>query len=647
MPPITTPKGGLIELAADPSRRADGPAGTPPAGSSGRLTPVTPEPPPRQPVPPGRRVLGLLLIWLAGWLATMPAEQWTELVQRARTLAALSLATRESPLIPPAGRPSSPGDDESSWGPTRDDPGQTGELSEEATRQTGSGLASTSRWAIVAGAAVAALSLLNSLPFACLLTAALIAGTAYAVHGLVAAEAEVPWRWLVVGGLLPAYLVHSSASVPRLSGRGLPGLALAIAAAIGAARGWFDWSALSARIGEGPMQLTSTYATECAWATVLFLATLGALGSRTRTTHLLITALLLALAYHCVVSGKIVVREFPTLSRAGEALKTQIDDSFRNVALWRWVVVVELSTLAGVLIGKGLGIGGLNLAFAAAWMIFGCFFYGELRSISMLGFAGRTLAPYLTAPPSTEPTAIRDPLGGTMGLPIGRPPSSAANRPDPRHPEATERFQTMPSPGFSPPQLHGSAGSATVDPHRLRIAQQQLTVREVGLPLWIYMTAILAAIIAVAGLRLMQLSEAVRTTLGYALWLVLGAGLTWLWMLDPREPSQSWLSWISDWTQSPQKVHVVWLLFLAAAAGAGAWAFRPTARRESWAAATVVCGFLGTALTLLWLAVLSYFGGFESLPIWTYAAIAVGQSLPAWVMLVQQTLERHRQRIRS
>ncbi len=646
MPPITTPKGGLIELAAEPAQKAGGHATLTSAGSPGRLTIITPEPPPKRPVPPGRRVLGLLLIWLAGWLGTMPADQWTEFILRVQTLADLSLGAPDTSLPSPAGRWSSLDDEGAAQGSIRGEPGQPATFQEDTGRHAGLAYASTIRWAVVAVAALTALSLLNSLPFACLLTTAFIAGTAYAAYGLVAGESALPWRWLVIGSLLPAYVVHSSAAAPRLTGRGLPGLMLVIAAAIGAAQGWFDWPALAARIGEGPMRLASAYATECTWATVLFLASLGALWSRTRTTHLLITALLLALAYHCVVSGKIVVREFPTLSRAGEALKTQIDDSFRNVALWRWVVVVELSTLAGVLVGKGLGIGGLNLAFAATWMVFGCFFYGELRSISMLGFAGRTLAPYLSTPASTEPTALGNPLGGTMGLPIGQPPSSAAIRPDPRDPNAAERFQAMPPPEVSRSHVPRPTGTTAVDAQRMLIAQRQLTVREVGLPLWIYMTAVLAAIIAVAGLRLLQLGETFRAALGYAMWLALGAGLAWLWMLDPREPAQSWLSWISDWTQSSHKVHVVWLLFLAAAAGAGAWAFRPTARAESWAAATVVCGFLGTAVTLLWLAVLSYFGGFESLPIWTYAVVAVGQSLPAWVMLVQQTLERHRERSR-
>lgn len=657
MPPFTTPKGGLIQLSpGSGSNPASGPGGPPP-GSSDRWQVILPDRPPRSPVPPGRRVLGLLLILLAAWLGTMPAGQWTGLVARVRAVAELGLGMSEGPAAGsqseaaglPGDGPVSPRKREGvapAAEATVEETGvpATGEA-EEASVFAGQPWAEWVRWGIVGLAAIGALSLLHSLPFAFLLTAVLIGGSGYALLELVRADGMPPWRWLIVGAVVPAYLVHSSAVAPRISGRGLPGLALVLAAAIGQTRGWFDWSGPAAALGDGPARLARDYGVECAWGTTLFLATLGGLCSRTRIIHILIAALLVALAYYCIVSGKIVVREFPTLSRAGEALKTQIDDSFGNVARWRWVLLVELSTIAAALVYKGLGVGGMNLAFAALWMLLGCFFYEGLRSMSMLGFAGRTLAPYLTRPPSSAPTPPPDPLGGTMGLPIGPLPPASVQRPDFSDPATPERLRRIPPPELARPRDRRFAEptSPAAGTPQMVAAQRQLTVREVGLPLWIYLTAIHAAVLAVAGLRLLRLGEAARAAVGYTLWLVLGAGLAWMWMLDPREPSQSWLSWLSDWAQSPHKLHVVWLIFFAAAASASAWALRPTAKVESWVHASIVCAFLATAVTLIWLAVLSYFGGFDSLPIWTYAAIAVGQSLPAWVLLVQQSLERHHQ----
>jgi hypothetical protein len=166
------------------------------------------------------------------------------------------------------------------------------------------------------------------------------------------------------------------------------------------------------------------------------------------------------------------------------------------------------------------------------------------------------------------------------------------------------------------------------------VGVRQVTWREVVLPVWIYLTAILAGLIAITGLNVLSAKEAGRTWMSFALWLALGIGLAAAWFAYPKEPTQSWVSWLSDWTQSKYKLHVVWLIFLGTAAIAGSWALRPQSRPDSWMRASIVCAFAGTILSLIGVAVLIYCGGFAPLPVWTYAAIAVGQSSLAWVLMM-------------
>jgi hypothetical protein len=167
---------------------------------------------------------------------------------------------------------------------------------------------------------------------------------------------------------------------------------------------------------------------------------------------------------------------------------------------------------------------------------------------------------------------------------------------------------------------------------------KQVAWREVVLPVWIYLTAILAGLIAITGLNVLSAKQPNRAWISYALWLALGIGLAAMWFSIPKQSAQSWTSWLSDWTQSKYKLHIVWLFFLGTTAIAGCWALRPNSRPDWWMHASVVCAFAGTTLSLIGVAVLIYCGGFAPLPVWTYAAIAVGQSSLAWILMMYLSL---------
>lgn len=167
--------------------------------------------------------------------------------------------------------------------------------------------------------------------------------------------------------------------------------------------------------------------------------------------------------------------------------------------------------------------------------------------------------------------------------------------------------------------------------------------REMGLTVWIYVTAILAGVIGVTGLHLLWGGPGYRFWLTIALWVGLAVACSTLWFTDPREPSQSWASWLSDWSQSKYKLHVVWLIFLASTAVCSSWALRLSSRMEAWINASVVCIFIGTALTLIGLALLPHFGGMEPVRgAWKYGVIAAGQSSIAWILLMHSSLIHRR-----
>lgn len=537
-------------------------------------------------VPPSavRRVLGLALICAAVALGIMTTEAWNDLV---------------------------------TWGGTT--AGPQGD-------QTDPGVLQWIRWCLVAAFGLVTLVLHRSKPIWFLISTSilsgLIASTAFCADLLL--QAELSWRPIVVCGVALGYLIQSTSRPARLSGVGVVGLLLVVLAGVGAVHGWYDATHIAARLGEGSRRFASNWGEEITWLTILTVATVGVLSSRTRPIHFLIAVLLVVLAYHCIMEGRTEIRAFPSLTKPGAELVTQPDVSYANIAAVRWAIAVELILIAAVLLYKAMGTGGLSVAFALAWMLLGCGFYDSLRTLSLQRFVAE-----LGTASNTSPLA-------NMGLPIdlrerSNPVRSAAAMPR-RH--APNRLP--PSRGIRTAPL--TEEERAVAENAARATVRRTTWRELLLPVWMYLTAILAGVIGVAGLRMLLAGPAGRIWVSYALWLTFGIALTALWFADPKEPAQPWQSWLSDWTQSRYKLHVAWLFFVGAAAVAGSWAMPPLSRLDRWMNAAMICPFVGTALSLIGVSILIYRGGFAPLPVWTYIVIAAGQSSLAWVLMMHVNL---------
>ena len=148
-------------------------------------------------------------------------------------------------------------------------------------------------------------------------------------------------------------------------------------------------------------------------------------------------------------------------------------------------------------------------------------------------------------------------------------------------------------------------------------------------------TAVLAGVIAAAGLQMMFLHLSGAQWLALVLSLAFVAGgvaLAWVW---PKDPTQSWEAWFANFKYSAYHPHAIWLLFLGTMAASSFSSLRPGSRPKAWAHAAIACILLGTMTTFVCMAILIQFGGFSQLPAWVYIVVAVGQSSMAWVLLVR------------
>lgn len=488
------------------------------------------------------------------------------------------------------------------------------------------------------------------------ITAVLVGLTALAASLLLGAA--LPWWVTVFGALAVAYLLQTAHRPSQPSLLGMVGLVLVALAGIGELKGWFSTASawVGSKTGPGPMSFVADWGAELTWAATLFLATLGALWSRTKPMHFLIAVLMGALAFHCVDSGRVVVRTFEILpdgefTKVTDAARAAVvsdrqdnikkinDVSFTNVKPWRWVAAGELTVIALVLLYKSLGIGAIGITFALAWVILGGQAYAIVRSASFAGPAyDYLIRPQLGGQPAAIATPTSTP-GVIEGMDIPLDPTASAQRvrrpvgpPPPRSP-ATRSPSTsfLPHPPTNQPAPSAAPAPSPLPPElQLKIAR-----REVGLTLWVYLTAILAGVIGATGLSQLWTGPGYRFWSPIVLWVGLAVACTTLWFMDPRGSGQSWTSWLSDWSQSKYKLHVVWLVFLASTTVCGSWALRLNSRMETWTHASIVCAFIGTALTLIGLALLPYFGGLEPVRgAWKYGLIAAGQSAIAWILMM-------------
>ncbi len=429
-------------------------------------------------------------------------------------------------------------------------------------------------------------------------------------------NASLPFVLPIVSAVF-GYIVHAGLTKEGASARGTIGLLMVAAAALGTVHGWFNWTPLIDRLAIGAAEVLNEWGAESTWATVLILTAIGVASSRTKPVYFLVALILGCLAWYCISSGMTEIRSFPSLA-TGDRIPSVEHISYKNVDAWHWVVAGELVVLAIVLAHMSLGMGILNIAFALLWMFGGLTFYNSVSNMSLVRALSEGAAIGVQQRGMT-PTAPADPLAG-FGLPV----------------------ETSP-PGAQPSAARSSESFALPEAQReaMQRMQRPIQVREITPLVWMFSTAVLAGIFAVAGIALMTPNESVRTGSLCALWLTCGVLCATLYFLWPKG-SATFEGWLAAFRYSRYHTGVYWTAFFASAGITGIWALRPTASTAAWVHASAAAVLLGTCLSLGAAAILIAFGNFPKLPAWVYIVLTIGQSSLMWALLMQHSYRTRR-----
>lgn len=429
-------------------------------------------------------------------------------------------------------------------------------------------------------------------------------------------NASLPFVLPIVSAVF-GYIVHAGLTKEGASARGTIGLLIVAAAALGTVHGWFNWTPLIDRLAIGAAEVLNEWGAESTWATVLILTAIGVASSRTKPVYFLVALILGCLAWYCISSGMTEIRSFPSLA-TGDRIPSVEHISYKNVDAWHWVVAGELVVLAIVLAHMSLGMGILNIAFALLWMFGGLTFYNSVSNMSLVRALSEGAAIGVQQRGMT-PTAPADPLAG-FGLPV----------------------ETSP-PGAQPSAARSSESFALPEAQReaMQRMQRPIQVREITPLVWMFSTAVLAGIFAVAGIALMTPNETVRIGSLCAVWLTCGVLGTALYFLWPRG-SATFEGWLAAFRYSRYHTGVYWTAFFASAGITGIWALRPTASTAAWVHASAAAVLLGTCLSLGAAAILIAFGNFPKLPAWVYIVLTIGQSSLMWALLMQHSYRTRR-----
>lgn len=515
----------------------------------------------------------------------------------------------------------------------------------------------TCRWLLSGFLVIGGVSFLSAKPIAVLFTSALVLFTLHCVDVLATGWLTVVIesvsgigagpRVMAVAAVGIGYLTYTF-GVPATSARGAVALMLTGLAGVGVIKGWYEkgLGTVAAKLGSDTAVFVGQWSEECTWAVALILAAIGLVFSRTRLMHFLAAVLLGAMAYHCIQSGSMKVVSFA----GGETAIPNIETvGLGNVALWRWVAAGELVLLSLILLHLSLGVGGLSLAFACVWMIAGLAAYHEVGKLSLARLLGQGVAQHQAAQTQRTETS---PLG-MWGLPLADPTRQGRQQ----SPERMEHTRSVgpPSPAIAPGRRSASAAAGRDELDRARRdalesvregaggqAETELVVTGVTPVAWIYLTALLAGIIAVVGLRMLIQGQIPRALLLLALWFSAGLGSAWLGAHWPRDSGQSWVQWMVAFGTARYHEHLIWLVFVVCMAVAGLWALWLSRSTTTWIHASIYCTFLGTVLSLIAVAGLIRYGGFPRLPVWTYIVLAAGQSSLAWVLMMHLSLSGER-----
>ena len=459
-----------------------------------------------------------------------------------------------------------------------------------------------------AGAVVLGGAALGAGFFPALFSAALVAAVGWCLSTLTGVTISPAWIGILAAAI--AYLFHAPAGTRGLASRGVVGTLLILTAGLAARFGWMRWTVLAERIGGNATEFFAAWGDVCTWGLVLAVTAVGVAIARQRRLRFVNAALLCALAWQCITSGMSKWVYFPTLGASGKSIETI---EMANVPVWRWVIAGELVLLVWVLLYQTRGFGMLNFAFALLWLVGGIAVSKQVGTLS----AARALGEVMSMAAATAATPAASSTGfGNIGLPTG----SLA-------------------PGSTAPRLQGGEvrNSGVSNASKSNAMLVTGIYRETTVLVWLLLIAILAGLIAVAGLAWMSPDPTYRRIAILALWSSVALAGGWLWAQAPRASDQPWLSWLGDWTQPRNARFAVSFISLVTAALTGPFALSRSASVSAWRMVSILSVFFGTGLSLVAVTMLIRMGGFSPLPTWTYVAIAAGQSSLAWLLMMATT----------
>ncbi len=182
--------------------------------------------------------------------------------------------------------------------------------------------------------------------------------------------------WILIGAAGLAYILQSGSERITAPPVGMLGYMLVFVSLMAVTRQWFNWPAIIEYASTRWEALGSADVTAffnqwgelVTWCIVLALATLGASFSKGRLLHVLGATMLVILVTLMLRDARYELVHFPQL---GVKVKPIASYAIANVQDWQWLVLVELSILAAVLVYRGLGAGGFTIAVAALWLFAG------------------------------------------------------------------------------------------------------------------------------------------------------------------------------------------------------------------------------------------------------------------------------------
>lgn len=495
-----------------------------------------------------------------------------------------------------------------------------------------------------AAAVVAGGSVLGAGFFPALLSSALvglIAGCLMILTGV-----KMTPAMLIVLALGAGYALHAPAGASALRARGVVGTLLVLAAALCARNGWIQWDWLAARIGGDAQEFFLAWGDLCAWGVVLVAIAVGVGIARQRRLRFLNAIVLAAVAWSCIQAGMVKTVHFPTLGESGKSIDV-VD--IANVPIWRWVIAAELVLLIWVMLYQTRGFGMLTFAFAVTWLVGGIAISNQMATLSFAkGISSSFGAAFGPASTALQPPGAGAPTTGfdNWGVPNVSPPAPAATSIDSEPIAAGPTVLPTPTPeelrAARAAALRSASSAAAVNEEQLKRNARQVEFAETTIVSWTFLMALLAGVIAAAGLAWMSRDPTYRRTALAGLCVATVILAVWLWSRNPLVGGQNWKGWLIDWGfQRSLKAQAAVFIAVVSCTLCGVFALSRGSRASTWRALSIAAILAGTLASLAAVAILIHSGGFSPLPTWTYAVIAVGQSWLAWALLLATSRDPH------